>query len=176
MKLLQKKKKTGFGEFPGRWTRGKFGRIHSEKVWSCEVAQSCLTLCNPMDCSLPGSSVHGIFQARLLEWVAISFSSGSSQPKDQNWVSHTADRRFTVWATMYRSSANPWTVLCQAPLSVEFSRQDYWSGLPFPSPKWIDLPPRYNKVNTVIINVIIFRTLFYSDFSWRDYLWSHTHL
>ena len=47
-----------------------------------EVAQSCLTLCNPMDCSLPGSSTHGIFQARVLEWVAISFSRGSSQPRD----------------------------------------------------------------------------------------------
>ena len=47
-----------------------------------EVAQSCLTLCDPMDCSLPGSSVHGILQARILEWVAISFSRGSSQPRD----------------------------------------------------------------------------------------------
>ena len=45
-----------------------------------EVAQSCPTLCNPMDCSLPGSSVHGIFQARVLEWIAISFSRGSSNP------------------------------------------------------------------------------------------------
>ena len=45
--------------------------------WS-EVAQSCPTLCDPMDCSLPGSSVHGIFQARVLEWIAISFSRGSS--------------------------------------------------------------------------------------------------
>ena len=48
-----------------------------ENKWS-EVAQSCLTLCDPMDCSLPGSSVHGIFQAKVLEWVAISFSRGSS--------------------------------------------------------------------------------------------------
>ena len=47
-----------------------------------EVAQSCLTLCDPMDCSPPGSSVHGILQARILEWVAISFSRGSSQPRD----------------------------------------------------------------------------------------------
>ena len=49
---------------------------HSES--ESEVAQSCLTLCNPMDCSLPGFSVHGIFQARVLEWVAISFARGSS--------------------------------------------------------------------------------------------------
>ena len=54
---------------------------------SFEVAQSCLTLCNPMDCSLPCFSVHGIFQARLLEWVAISFSKGSSQPRDWTGVS-----------------------------------------------------------------------------------------
>ena len=46
------------------------------------VAQSCLTLCDPMDCSPPGSSVHGIFQARILEWVAIPFSGGSSGPRD----------------------------------------------------------------------------------------------
>ena len=51
------------------------------------VTQSCPTLCDPMDCSPPGSSVHGTFQARILEWVAISFSRGSSRPKDQTWVS-----------------------------------------------------------------------------------------
>ena len=48
----------------------------------CEVAQSCPTLCDPMDCSLPGSSAHGILQARILEWVAISFSRRSSRPRD----------------------------------------------------------------------------------------------
>ena len=63
---------------------------------SSEVTQSCPTLCDPMDCSLPGSSVHGIFQARVLEWVVISFSRGSSQPRDQTQVSCTAGRRFTV--------------------------------------------------------------------------------
>ena len=52
-----------------------------------------------MDCSLPGSSVHGIFQAIVLEWIAISFSSGSSRPRDGTQVSHIVDRRFTVWAT-----------------------------------------------------------------------------
>ena len=60
------------------------------------VAQSCLTLYNPMDCSLPGSSAHGIFQATVLEWAAISFSRGSSRPKGQTRVSHIAGRRFTV--------------------------------------------------------------------------------
>ena len=52
------------------------------------VAQSCPTLCDPMDSSPPGSSVHGILQARILEWVAMSYSMGSSQPKDQTCVSH----------------------------------------------------------------------------------------
>ena len=64
-----------------------------------EVAQSCPILCDPMDCSLPGSSVHGIFQARVLEWVAISFSRRSSWPRDWTQVSRIVDRRFTVWAT-----------------------------------------------------------------------------
>ena len=61
-----------------------------------EVTQSCLTLCDPMDCSLPGSSVHGIFQARVMEWVAISFSRGSSQPRDRTWVSLIVGRFFTM--------------------------------------------------------------------------------
>ena len=52
-----------------------------------EAAQSCPTLCNPMDCSLPGSSIHGILQARILEWVAIPFSRGSSPPRDRTQVS-----------------------------------------------------------------------------------------
>ena len=64
-----------------------------------EVAQSCPTLCDPMDCSLSGSSIHGIFQARVLEWIAISFSRGSSQPRNRTWVSRIAGRRFTVRAT-----------------------------------------------------------------------------
>ena len=68
--------------------------------WVSEVTQSCLTLCNPMDCSnLPCSSVHGIFQARVLEWVAISFSRGSSRPRGWTQVFHVVGRCFTIWAT-----------------------------------------------------------------------------
>ena len=52
-----------------------------------------------MDCSPPGSSVHGIFQARIVEWVAIPFSRGSSWPRDQTWISHFVGRFFTIWAT-----------------------------------------------------------------------------
>ena len=64
----------------------------------CLVVQSCLTLCDPMNCSPSGSLVHGLFQAWILEWVAISFSRGSSQPRDRTQVSHTVGRCFTIWA------------------------------------------------------------------------------
>ena len=64
-----------------------------------EVAQSCPTLYDPMDCSPPGSAIHGILQARVLEWVAIPFSRGSSQPRDQTQVSRIAGKFFTNWAT-----------------------------------------------------------------------------
>ena len=64
-----------------------------------EVTQSCLTLCDPVDCSLPGSSIHGILKARILKWVAISFSRGSSRSRNRTPISHIAGRRFTLWAT-----------------------------------------------------------------------------
>ena len=63
------------------------------------VAQSCPTLCDPKDYRLPGSSVHEILQARILEWVAIPLSRRSPQPRDRTQVSHIAGRFFTVWAT-----------------------------------------------------------------------------
>ena len=63
------------------------------------VAQSRRTLCHPIHCSLPGSSVHGILQARILKWVAIPFSRGPSQSRDQAQVSCIAGRYFTIWAT-----------------------------------------------------------------------------
>ena len=62
-----------------------------------KVAQSSPTLCDPMDCSLPGSSIHGIFQARVLEWVAISFSRGSPRPRDRTSLQHCRQ-------TLYRLS------------------------------------------------------------------------
>ena len=112
-----------------------------------EVAQSCPTPWDPMDYSPPGSAVHGILQARILEWVAISLSMGSSQPRDGNWVSHTvADflpsepllllllshfSRVRLCATLQMAAH-------QAPPSLGFSRQEHWSGLPFPFPG--DLP------------------------------------
>ena len=74
-------------------------RVFRKEVKWSEVAQSCPILCDPMDCSPPGSSIHGIFQARVLEWVAISFSRGSSWPRGWTQVSHIAGRCFTIWAT-----------------------------------------------------------------------------
>ena len=63
---------------------------------ACSVLQSCPTLCDPMDCSPPGSSVHGILQARMLEWVAIPSSRGSSKPRDQTQVFNIAGGFFTI--------------------------------------------------------------------------------
>ena len=73
-------------------------RLTQQKLKS-EVAQLCSTLCDPMFCSLPRSSIQGIFQARVLEWVAISFSRGSSQLRDRTLVSRIAGRCFNLWAT-----------------------------------------------------------------------------
>ena len=87
-----------------------------KKESESEVAQLCLTLCDPVDCSLSGSSIHGIFQARVLEWIATSFSRGSSQPKNRTRVSHIAGRCFTVWAT--REAPNPKERQCQRMLKL----------------------------------------------------------
>ena len=78
------------------WLENHHG--YEEVKWS-EITQSCPTFCDPVDYSPPGSSVHGVLQARVLEWVAISFSRGSSQPRDRTQVSHIAGRCFNLWAT-----------------------------------------------------------------------------
>ena len=70
----------------------------SEVRWG-KVAQSCPTLCDPVDCNLLGFSIHGILQSRILEWIAISFSRGSSRPRDWTRVSCIGGRRFNLWAT-----------------------------------------------------------------------------
>ena len=86
--------------------------------------QSCPTLCNPMDGSLPGSPIPGILQARTLEGVAISFSSA--------WKWKVKVKSLScVWP-----SATPWTAAYQAPPSMGFSRQEYWSRVPLPSPSY----------------------------------------
>ena len=97
----------------------------THQLWHTAAAkslQSCPTLCDPMDCSLPAFSVHGILQARTLEWVAISFSSAWKWKVKVKSLSR-------VWLL-----ATPWTSAYQAPPSMGFSRQQYWSGVPLPSP------------------------------------------
>ena len=89
---------------------------------AAKLLQSCPTLCDPMDCSPPGFSIHGILQARTLEWVAISFSNAWKWKVKVKSLSRV------------RPSATPWTAACQAPPSMGFSRQQYWSGMPLPSP------------------------------------------
>ena len=105
---------------------------------------SCPTLRNPIR---PDPSVHGIFSARILEWVAMPSSRGSSQPRHLTHVSCNsclAGRFFICWvisggggglvSKSCQTLETLWTVACQAPLSVRFPSQEYWSGLPFPSP------------------------------------------
>ena len=97
-----------------------------------EVAQSCLTLCYPVDCSPPGSSVHGIFQARILERVAIyARNLLLKREKKKNIYIYIPCmlRHFSP----VQLCVTLWTVACQVPLFVGFSRQEYWSGSPFPS-------------------------------------------
>ena len=99
-----------------------FSSLKGSAAAAAKLLQSCPTLCDPIEGSPPGSPVPGILQARTLEWVAISSSSA------WKWkVKVKSPSR--VWLV-----ATPWTAAHQAPLSVGFSRQEYWSGLPLPSP------------------------------------------
>ena len=81
----------------GKTRQSGFTRHFFATVCVCLIVQSCPNLCNPMHCSPPDSAVHGIFQARILEWVAISSSRGSSQPRDQTLISCIAGGFFTCW-------------------------------------------------------------------------------
>ena len=89
---------------------------------AAKLLQSCPTLWDPIDGSPPGSPVPGILQARTLEWVAISFSNAWKWQVKVKSLSHV------------QLLATPWTAAQQAPLSMGFSRQEYWSGVPLPSP------------------------------------------
>ena len=77
------------------WVFSPFILLIMLLLLSCSV----MSLCDPIDCSPARSSVHGIFQARIVEWVAISFSTGSSQSRDWTWVSQAVGRHFAIWAT-----------------------------------------------------------------------------
>ena len=102
--------------------------------------QSCPTLCDPVDGSPPGSPVPGILQARTLEWVAISFSNTGKWKVKVKSLSHV------------RLLATPWAVAYQASLSMGFSRQGYWSGVPLPSPMHeSDMSHKHRQIPMAII-------------------------
>jgi len=100
------------------------GTLNVRSMLNAKSLQSCLTLCDPIDCSPPGSPVPGILQARTLEWVAISFSNAWRWKVKVKSLSHI------------QLLVTPWTAAYQARLPMGFSRQEYWSGVPLPSP-WI---------------------------------------
>ena len=95
--------------------------------------QSCPTLCDPIDGSPPGSAIPGILQARVLEWVAISFSNVWKWKMKVKSLSHV------------QLSVTPWTAAYQAPPSLGFSRQEYWSGVPLPSPLFPTTEFKFNR-------------------------------
>ena len=100
--------------------------LTSLNIYNAATAKSlqlCPTLCDPIDGSPPGSLVPGILQAKTLEWVAISFSNA------WKWKVKSL--------SPVRLLATPWTAAYQAPLSVGFSRQEYWIGVPLPSPEYL---------------------------------------
>ena len=111
-----------------------FCLMHAAATAAAKSLQSCPTLCDPMDCSLPGFSVHGILQARTLEWVATFFSSAWKWKVKVKLLSH-------VWLL-----AAPWTAAYQAPPSMGFSGQQYWSGVPLPSPCLMHGSPKSNHL------------------------------
>ena len=106
-----------------RNTLDKFQEKHPTiYMTAAKSLQSSLTLCDPIDGSPPGSPVLGILQARTLEWVAISFSNA--------WKWKVKGKSLSCVQLL----ATPWTAAYQAPPSMGFSRQEYWSGVPLPSP------------------------------------------
>ena len=104
-----------------QWTRELLSRLSNcnrccNGHCGCVVTQSCPTLFDPMDCNLPGSLVHGISQARILEWFAISFSKGSSWPRDWTHVSYVGGRVLYHWATREAQ----WTLGCMYLFQLDF--------------------------------------------------------
>ena len=104
------------------WTVRRHDKVAAAAAAAAKSLQSCLTLCDPIDGSPLGSSVPGILQARTLEWIAISFSNAGKWKVKVKFLS-----RVQLFPT-------PWTAAYQVPLSMGFSRQEYWSGVPLPSP------------------------------------------
>ena len=102
---------------------------------ACSITQLCLTLCNPMDCSLPGASVYGAFLERILEWVAISSSSNSWYILPNFSPEHTVKDLVVLVVQLYQTLCDPTTCDYSPPGSSVhgISEQEHWSGLPFPS-------------------------------------------
>ena len=159
-------------------------------MYCAKLLQSCPTLCDPVDCSLPGSFVPGILQARIQEWIAVPSSRGSSQPRDQthicigrqilyHWgtweapisscmllnhleiiqdefLSHATK---IIWKRWNKPSHHATRSHGLSLLSMEFSRQEYWNGLPFPSPGELS-DPNLGILHWMIINDLKFIRLF----------------
>ena len=121
-------------------------RDDQNSLYVCVHAKSlqlCPTLCNPMDCSPPGSSIHGILQARTLEWVAVSFSNAWKWKVKVKSLSRV------------RLLATPWTAAHQAPPSMGFSRQEYWSGVPLPSPYTVVENSKYRQTSSFQLRQVL---------------------
>ena len=129
------------------------------KKVKASVIQSCPTLYDPMDCSPPGSSVHGILQARILEWIAIPFSRGSSHPRDQTLISCITARFFTIWAT---GKSKIWNAswVCMSFLHREKFMVIFKSLFPY---IFCFSPAVFNTITLIFSNLIII-----SD---NDFLW-----
>ena len=118
-----REKTCGYSEGRGEWDKSEDWDWYTyTAAAAAKSLQSCPTLCDPRDSSPPGSPIPGILQARTLEWVAISFSSA--------WQWKVKVKSFSHAGLL----ATPWTAAYQAPPSMGFSRQEYWSGVPLPSP------------------------------------------
>ena len=117
-----------------------------------KLLQSCPTLCDPIDGSPPGPSVPGILQARTLEWVAISFSNAGKWKVKVKSLSH-------VWLL-----ATPWTAAYQAPPSMGFSRQEYWSGVPLPSPYHFKVMTKKKILMASFWYILFLNFFFLADF------------
>ena len=115
------------------WTINKVATAAAKSL------QSCPTLCNPIDGSPPGSPVPGILQARTVEWVAISFSNAWKWKVKVKLLSHV------------RLFVTPWTAAYQAPPSMGFSRQEYWSGVPLPSPPKTATQPQISYIDWLLL-------------------------
>ena len=118
------------------------------KKWKVTlVAQLCPTFCDPMDCHPPGSSVHGSSQARILEWIAIPFFGGSSQPRDQTQVSCVAGR-FFIWATREAQTQSPIPIPCSSTreISAQTALSFSWQSIARVSALWSSFPPSSSVV------------------------------